>query len=270
MSNLLKQCYVVNSGIGTRVINSNERVRQKLSELEKTSAAEQGNAQGMESGENGFAEGIEAEKVKVDVEAIRKEVLDKASAEADEITSAAKEDAERIRREAEEKADTLLNEQSRRGYEEGAKKREEELQKEHEKMLQSLQAEKQQLEEQYQEKRSNMEKDIVDAVIQVFDKVFKIQFEDKREILLQLVNATLMDIDPGDGIRIRTNRDDEAMLKEHLEQMQEIVGKDVTIEFVKDNKLSDGQCKIETPYGVADCGIDTQLSSLLKDIRSLV
>jgi len=52
--------------------------------------------------------------------------------------------------------------------------------------------------------------------------------------------------------------------------MQDIVGKDVAIEFVKDNKLSDGQCKIETPYGVVDCGVDTQLSALLKDIRSLV
>ena len=54
---------------------------------------------------------------------------------------------------------------------------------------------------------------------------------------------------------------DEEILKEHLAQMQDIVGKDVAIEFVKDNKLSDGQCKIETPYGVVDCGVDTQLSS---------
>ena len=51
-----------------------------------------------------------------------------------------------------------------------------------------------------------MEKDIVDAVIQVFDKVFKIQFEEKRELLLQLVNGALLDIDPGDKIRIHTNR----------------------------------------------------------------
>lgn len=29
---------------------------------------------------------------------------------------------------------------------------------------------------------SVMEKDIVEAVIQVFDKVFKIQFEEKREL----------------------------------------------------------------------------------------
>ena len=153
---------------------------------------------------------------------------------------------------------------------EKAECREEELNREREKAMESLHAQKKQLEEQYHEKMSVMEKDIVDAVIQVFDKVFKIQFEEKRELLLQLVNGALLDIDPGDKIRIHTNRSDEEILKEHLAQMQDIVGKDVAIEFIKDNKLSDGQCKIETPYGVVDCGVDTQLSALLKDIRSLV
>ena len=234
MSNLLKQCYVVSSGTGTRIINSNDGVRQKLKELQQEQAPEQVDVSAEDGQENapaGFSQGIQAKTVQIDVEALRREVLEKAAVEADEITSTAKEDAERIRGEA---------------------------------------AQKKQLEEQYHEKMSVMEKDIVDAVIQVFDKVFKIQFEEKRELLLQLVNGALLDIDPGDKIRIHTNRSDEEILKEHLAQMQDIVGKDVAIEFVKDNKLSDGQCKIETPYGVVDCGVDTQLSALLKDIRSLV
>ena len=37
MSNLLKQCYVVSSGTGTRIINSNDGVRQKLKELQQPS-----------------------------------------------------------------------------------------------------------------------------------------------------------------------------------------------------------------------------------------
>lgn len=273
MSNLLKQCYVVNSGTGTRIINSNEGVRQKLKELQQEQMPEPSENPAEDAGGDapaGFSEGIQAQTVQIDVEALRREALDKAAAEADEITSTAKEDAERIRKEAEEKARTLYEEQKKLGYEEGAKRREEELNKAHEEEMESLHAQKKQLEEQYHEKMSVMEKDIVDAVIQVFDKVFKIQFEDKRELLLQLVNGTLMDIDPGDKIRIHTNRSDEEMLKEHLTQMQDIVGRDVAIEFVKDNKLSDGQCKIETPYGLVDCGVDTQLSALLKDIRSLV
>ena len=258
MSNLLKQCYVVSSGTGTRIINSNDGVRQKLKELQQEQAPEQVDVSAEDGQENapaGFSQGIQAKTVQIDVEALRREALEKAAVEADEITSTAKEDAERIRGEAEEKARTLYEEQKKLGYEEGARCRE---------------AQKKQLEEQYHEKMSVMEKDIVDAVIQVFDKVFKIQFEEKRELLLQLVNGALLDIDPGDKIRIHTNRSDEEILKEHLAQMQDIVGKDVAIEFVKDNKLSDGQCKIETPYGVVDCGVDTQLSALLKDIRSLV
>ena len=248
MSNLLKQCYVVSSGTGTRIINSNDGVRQKLKELQQEQAPEQVDVSAEDGQENapaGFSQGIQAKTVQIDVEALRREALEKAAVEADEITSTAKEDAERIRGE-------------------------EELNREHEKAMESLHAQKKQLEEQYHEKMSVMEKDIVDAVIQVFDKVFKIQFEEKRELLLQLVNGALLDIDPGDKIRIHTNRSDEEILKEHLAQMQDIVGKDVAIEFIKDNKLSDGQCKIETPYGVVDCGVDTQLSALLKDIRSLV
>ena len=263
MSNLLKQCYVVNSGTGTRIINSNEGVRQKLKELQQEQMPEPSENPAEDAGGDapaGFSEGIQAQTVQIDVEALRREALDKAAAEADEITSTAKEDAERIRKEAEEKARTLYEEQKKLGYEEGAKRREEELNKAHEEEMESLHAQKKQLEEQYHDKMSVMEK----------DKVFKIQFEDKRELLLQLVNGTLMDIDPGDKIRIHTNRSDEEMLKEHLTQMQDIVGRDVAIEFVKDNKLSDGQCKIETPYGLVDCGVDTQLSALLKDIRSLV
>ena len=266
MSNLLKQCYVVSSGTGTRIINSNDGVRQKLKELQQEQAPETVQApaeDGQEKAPAGFSQGIQAETLQIDVEALRREALEKAAVEADEITSTAKE-------EAEEKARNLYEEQKKLGYEEGARRREEELNKEHEETMESLHAQKKQLEEQYHEKMSVMEKDIVDAVIQVFDKVFKIQFEDKRELLLQLVNGALLDIDPGDKIRIHTNRSDEETLKEHLAQMQDIVGKDVAIEFVKDNKLSDGQCKIETPYGVVDCGVDTQLSALLKDIRSLV
>ena len=260
MSNLLKQCYVVSSGTGTRIINSNDGVRQKLKELQQEQAPEQVDVSAEDGQENapaGFSQGIQAKTVQIDVEALRREVLEKAA-------------VERIRGEAEEKARTLYEEQKKLGYEEGARCREEELNREHEKAMESLHAQKKQLEEQYHEKMSVMEKDIVDAVIQVFDKVFKIQFEEKRELLLQLVNGALLDIDPGDKIRIHTNRSDEEILKEHLAQMQDIVGKDVAIEFVKDNKLSDGQCKIETPYGVVDCGVDTQLSALLKDIRSLV
>ena len=99
MSNLLKQCYVVSSGTGTRIINSNDGVRQKLKELQQEQAPEQVDVSAEDGQENapaGFSQGIQAKTVQIDVEAAQ-EVLEKAAVEADEITSTAKEDAERIR-----------------------------------------------------------------------------------------------------------------------------------------------------------------------------
>ena len=59
-------------------------------------------------------------------------------------------------------------------------------------------------------------------------------------------------------------------VEQSLDELQELTGQGVSIEFVHDNKLSDGQCQIETAFGVFDCSVDTELSNLMKDIRSLV
>ena len=60
MSNLLKQCYVVSSGTGTRIINSNDGVRQKLKELQQEQAPEQVDVSAEDGQENapaGFSQG---------------------------------------------------------------------------------------------------------------------------------------------------------------------------------------------------------------------
>jgi flagellar assembly protein FliH len=163
-----------------------------------------------------------------------------------------------------------MDEQSQLGYQEGTVKAEAELQQKTMQLEADFQKRTEELSAAYEQKMNGMEQDMVDAIIQVFDKVFRIQFEDKREILLALVANTLLDIDTGDQLRIRVNESDFAMLSEHQKMLSEQVGKNVSIEFIHDNKLSDGQCRIETAYGVFDCGIDTELSGLMKDIRSLI
>ncbi len=262
LSSLLKQWYITED-TQMRVINSNERVRERLKELE----AEQKTVS-PDGGEPSFEEGIAVQEI--DLEAIREDVLAKANEEAEELLAAAKEKAERRREEAEQEAQALFEEQKRLGFEEGAKDKEAELEAEKTAMEAEYRSRHETLEQHYGEKFSEMESDIVDAVITVFNKVFEIQFDDKREILLALVNRTLTEETPGERIRIQVNEKNRAMLEEHLDELQERVGQSVAIEFMHDTKLSDEQCRIETEYGVFDCGIDTQLNGLIKDIRSLV
>ena len=163
-----------------------------------------------------------------------------------------------------------MEEQKKIGYMEGGKEKEAALEAEYREKEQGLETRKQELESQYEKNVNAMEGDIVDAVIQVFDKVFHIQFENKREILYSLVKNVLMDIEVGDEIRIHVNEANREIIEAHMDEIREIVGQKVSIEFVHDAKMQDDQCKIETSFGVFDCGIDTQLENLLKDIKSLV
>lgn len=266
MSNLLKQCFVVNSGEGMRIINSNDRLKENCVHAQSVENIEPQDSQNPD--DNEFAEGIEV--TKLDVEAIRRDVLAEANKEADRILSDAKAQADQLLREADEKVKILFEEQKQLGYNEGARVKEEELDQKAAEAEEDFKTRKRELSDTYEQKLSTMESDVVDAVIQVFEKVFQIQFADKREILLALVANTLADVNPGNKIKIRVNPEDQAMLEEHLEELHEQIGHDVSIEFMRDKKFVDGQCQIETSYGVFDCGIDTQLSNLVKDIRSLV
>ncbi len=263
MSNLLKQCYVVDSSKGMRIINSNIRMDERLREL--------GTPVHIPEEESVEFPSVEEEvQPQIDVEQIRREAMEAARLEADQITAAARQEAENILARAREHSEVLFEEQKRLGYEEGARLKEAELKQQGERLEADYRAREQELSDSYQEKLSHMEEDIVDALIPVFDKVFRIHFEDQRQILVALVMNTLMDVEPGDKIRIRTGDKDRTVLEQHMEELQELTGRGVSIEFVHDNKMTDGQCQIETAYGIFDCSVDTELSNLMKDIRSLV
>lgn len=273
LSNLLKQCYVVNSDGGKRIINSDQRLEKSrphnneinihkelpiMPKLDEISALPTGNA------------AQEIQKIKAEAEKIRQVTLEVAKREAQSIIENAQVNAQQILQNAGEKANKLMEEQKQIGYAEGGKEKEVALEAQYREKEQKLEARKQELEGQYEQNINEMEGDIVDAVIRVFDKVFRIQFEKKREILYSLVRNVLMDIEVGDEIRIHVNEANREIIEAHMDEIREIVGQKVSIEFVHDTKLQDEQCKIETSFGVFDCGIDTQLENLLKDIKSLV
>lgn len=268
MSNLLKQCFITQAENEIRIINSNERIKERLKDWEAESFTAQGGDSEEEADETAFEDGIAVQEI--DLEAIREEVLAKANAEAEQIIASAQEEADRRLQDAENQVQALFEEHKKLGYETGAKEKEEELEHTRIAMVEELNVRQNELTADYEKKLAEMESDVVDAVTAVFNSVFQIQFDDKREILMALVANTLAEETPGKSIRIRVNEKNRAMLEEHLDELQEKVGHGVEIEFIHDTKLSDEQCRIETEYGVFDCGVDTQLSGLLKDIRSLV
>ena len=273
LSNLLKQCYVVNSDGGKRIINSDQRLEKSHFHNNEVNIHKELPIMPKLDGISAVPTGDPAQKIqniKAEAEKIRQVTLEVAKREAQSIIENAQVNAQQILQNAGEKANKLMQEQKQLGYAEGGKEKEEALEAQYREKEQELEARKQELESQYEQNINAMEGDIVDALIQVFDKVFHIQFENKREILYSLVKNVLMDIEVGDEIRIHVNEANREIIEAHMDEIREIVGQKVSIEFVHDAKMQDDQCKIETSFGVFDCGIDTQLENLLKDIKSLV
>ena len=48
-----------------------------------------------------------------------------------------------------------------------------------------------------------------------------------------------------------------------------IFGGEVVLDIVMDESMQPGQCTIDTDEGVFECGMDIQLSNLIRDLKAL-
>lgn len=293
MSNLVTQYYVTNDSTPIRVVNSSNIFNQKLKAIEdakkerlvRQKCAEENNNSILSSEDNeivmeeGFVDGLNAIPVEMepgaeavpqpDVSEEVEKILIDARQEAEKILSEAQQQAKELIAEAREKSSTIYEESKQQGYEAGSLEGKEEVEELKQQVLADCEEEKRNLEARFEAKSEAMERDIVEAMIQVFDKVFHVQFDNKKEILLHLIKNTLMNVEVGKEFRIHVSQNNYKFIIAHLDDVRERVGNDVEIEVVNDAMLDSSDCQIETSFGVFDCGIDMELSNLVKDIRSL-
>ena len=266
--NIWNQRYFINFDSEKRVIDSDKRYTAS----HQTQQQEECQAEQIDSSDS-FKIGIPMEVIEVEPEITQEEILEQARMEAQQIISEATVQAESLKCESIEASKKAYEEQAKAGYlaglKEGREKAGAEMRALQEQLYAEIEAKANALDMEYKTKKSTMESEIVDAVIAVFDKVFHIQFEDKKEILLHLINDTLMNVDTGKSFRIRVSAQNRKFLEAHISELKEKIGNDVSIEIVNDMGLTEEGCIIETEGGIFKCGIDVQLSNLEKDIKSL-
>lgn len=269
LSNLLKNCFVVNQESQARVINADDRYVPKNASAQNVFSNFQDNYSEEDDVSDGFLAGLNAEEVYVEPEVLPEELLAQARAEAEMIVASAQAEAIRISDNARIEAEKIFERSKLEGYNEGSAKLRSEVADEKARMQEELVELKHQLKDEYQKRMEVMESDIIDAVILVFRHVFNIQFENKKQILLYLVHNTLMNVEVGKEFHIRVSSANYKFFESHIGDIKEKIGNDVDIEVVNDMTLGAEDCIIETESGVFNCGIDMELSNLEKDIRSL-
>lgn len=276
MSNLYKQYWVTNQQENARVINANALLEERMAKQRERQLAEQRRQQELagcfEAGiVRANTEVIEeiAEEEKADLTEQAREEAERIKAEAERVLSEAKAQAQTVLTQAQLEAEKIREEAQQQGYADGDAKAQKELSEKRIRLENEYSAKSSRLEQDYVTKRDNMENELVDVILEVFNKVFHIQFDNKKHILMHLINNTILNIEGERKFRIKVADNNVLFLENHREDILERVGHGIELEFIADSSMNGNDCLIETDSGVFDCSLGMQLESLIKDIRSL-
>ena len=270
LSNFIKQRYVINLESEKVIINSDDKYLahngMHMDSIAFPTVEVLPNANEVS---DGFQAGLNAEEVFIEPQPDPEEILEEARQEAERILAEARKNAQQIKNDASSQAERLYEQKRKEGYDFGVSQTRKELEAEKNKLRAEQQVLNSSLQRDYEEKLNSLETDLVDIMIQVFWKVFHVQFDNKKQILLHLIKDTLMGIDSGKVFHIRVAESNFKFIESHVTEIKEKIGNDVSIDVINDMLLDDSACMIETENGVFNCGIDMVLDNLEKDIRSL-
>lgn len=278
MSSNLYKAGFIHLGENARVIDMNEILEQRL----KEEAQRRSREPELVAAQDGFTEGLDAEKVDVllepdaetasmqnasiqEQEQLSREI-EAARNELAGLQAQIEQEKEQAQLEIEQMKAKAFEEANEQGYQEGYQKgmdSVQELQKQYE-------AERLQQEQEYQKKLEEMEPMMVDTLCDVYSHIFKVEAKEHRELVLKLLQDTLMKVDSTGSIIIHVAKEDYAYVQEQKAALLEEAGmQSGSVEIVSDAALARAQCMIETEGGVYDCSLDTELAELKRRLMLL-
>ena len=265
---MIKPQYVVSQQSKARLIDSNVKIEALQKEVERKEIERK--TMEAQNSEADFIDGIEMQHV---VYADPQITIETAQVKSNQILEDAQRQAntmiDEARHEKEQIYDQAFQEAKKDGYRDGYRDGTLSAQLEYDEKVVEWEQKIKQIQDEYEEKQNQMEPLIVDTFLDVFEKVFKIQITDKREIILSLIKKSILHIDNTKDFRIFLNRTQLDYLNENFQRFQQELGQGKTVDCFSDDSLLDEQCRIETDFGTYHCGFDTYFKNLVKEIKTL-
>ena len=290
MSNLIK-AYSVSYDEPTKKLDLNEKAenfrRLYVERLEKQSSSETQDGEHADD-DDGFVEGIVGDRVIIkgseeetlseqekkilanqrEIEKLQKKLED-LRVEAGKILDDAEEQAEEIinnaKAEAETQYESLIQSYMEQGYEEGRQT----ATKECDELKASLERQIRENEENYEKQVSELEPAFVEVLIRYIEKITGIYTSDHTEVIMHVIHQAMTKQTPCRNFIIRVSPHDYGTVLNSKPEILLWLPDGSQIEVVEDKMLSEGGCLIETDARIFDCSVDTQLRSLIEDLRLL-
>ena len=279
MSNTLKKGSAVYKE--ERIIDYNEILKEKIKSFTELSEK---NKKRMDS--DGFVNGLDAHVIEVDDDyddlsdtglsqaatlesESADDIINNARQEADDIIDEANKQAEIILSEAKEQAEEVQSEAHENGYNEGLLSAQNEYNDKAMQLENEYNAKVSELEEQYSKMREEIEPDLVNTLMDVFEKVTHTIAEDNKEIVLHLINNVMKNVDNSHEFIIKVSPEDYQFVADNQGKIYCAMSSEVNLEVVQEASLKSSECIIETDTGVFNCSLDIELNNLIKEIKLL-
>ena len=172
---------------------------------------------------------------------------------------------ENAEKDAEDRVNEALEQARADGLEQGRQQAEEE----NALARQELEQIKNQYREEYEKQVDGLEPAFVEIVIKYIKKLTGIYADDKREIILHLIDNALKDKHGNENFIVRVSEADFPVVSYSKDAIRGYLSEGAQLEVVADKLLERNQCMIETESRIFDCSLDGQLMSLIEDIRLL-
>ena len=280
MSSNLYKAGFIHLGEDARVIDMNEILEQRLKEEAQRRSRQPEHE--LVAAQDGFTEGLNAEKVDVlldpDAEAASmqnasiqeqeqlNQEIEAARNELANLQTQIEQEKEQAQFEIEQMKAKAFEEANEQGYQEGYQKGLDSVQE----LQKQCEDERLQQEQEYQKKLEEMEPLMVDTLCDVYSHIFKVEAKEHKELVLKLLQDTLLKVDSTGSIIIHVAKEDYAYVQEQKAALLEEAGmQSGLVEIVSDATLARAQCMIETEGGVYDCSLDTELAELKRRLMLL-
>ncbi|PWL55326.1 MAG: hypothetical protein DBY33_02595, partial [Lachnospiraceae bacterium] len=270
----------VHLGEDARVIDMNAILEKRLKEEAQRRSREPEHE--LVAAQDGFTEGLNAEKVDVllepDAEAASqqnasiqeqeqlKQKIEEARNELAGLQAQIEQEKEQAQLEIDQMKAKAFEEANEQGYQEGYRKGLDSVQE----LQKQCEDERLQQEQEYQKKLEEMEPLMVDTLCDVYSHIFKVEAKEHKELVLKLLQDTLLKVDGTGSIIVHVAKEDYAYVQEQKGALLEEAGmQSGSVEIVSDAALARAQCMIETEGGVYDCSLDTELAELKRRLMLL-
>lgn len=274
MSNLIKSVYFNVAQDDKRIIDSDSHVDEYIPNIFSAPVERQeiNDFQAMSFDEETehnveFQDGMNVIKVDDMLEEEKQKLSEENEKAAAKIIEEAQAKADQMINDANEYAETIKNNAYEEGMNQGLEEGKVRAKAEQEQLKAEFDEECSKRYDEISKYENSLEEKFADIMISLISKITGVLCEDRKDVIIFLIDNALHNVSKSKNITIRVSNEDFANVNSAKDKLKEKLSSDTELDIAEDSNLSENQCIIETDSGIIDCSLDAQIDNLKEKIR---